>query len=85
MALATEKKKHNAVFLMSSYLNDDKRGLPAIIRPFAMNKDIRKRCTQIFPFLILLYIGLVVDSSAWILYKLLLLLLIYPIYVIFNQ
>jgi hypothetical protein len=77
---AEERKKPNLVFLLHQYLVDDKSNLPSILKPLGSNKNFRKTMTQIFPFLTLFYIAMVLDMPLWIFYKLALAGLFYFIF-----
>jgi palmitoyltransferase len=85
LEFAKERKKNQAVNLMKSYSDHDKENLPKFLLPLTKNKDIRKRFTQIYPFLILFYLGFTFSLELnWFL-KAVVLLIFYPITYAFQR
>jgi palmitoyltransferase ZDHHC13/17 len=82
---ALDRKKVWVAAMLESFEEKKTNHLPPILRTIAANKTIRMNASRLFPFLLLLYYGIIfqIDASWW--YKLFMFGLSYPIAYAYKQ
>lgn len=85
MELAIERNKIYAADAIRSFTEEDRLDVPKLLRPLSKNKEMRLFLAKTYPFLFLLYFGLLFESSINIWIKIILVGLFYLISYSYNK